>query len=229
MRIPGLPAIKASLQDKNATVRQNAVVMVATVGGEGTDFLIKQFQAEKDANARAGFLPSLAHSGHQKLISPLMGMAMKDASPQVRQNAVQLIGYFGQESKEGFEVFAMGLKDSDNQVRINAAHHGNYYGKKCWAPMEDALKSTKDANVRQAIMQNLQFSAYRSKSGVAPLIDCLKDDNTTVRHLACNLLANIGPDAVDALPTLRKLADDGTNAQLQQVARNAVARIEAKK
>jgi HEAT repeat protein len=154
---------------------------------------------------------------------------MKDSSSQVRQTTVNLIGYFGQNSEEGFEVFKMGLKDSDSQVRVNAANHGNYFGQKSWTPIEESFKTAKDSNFRQAILGTLQNTNYRSKTSLAPLIDCLKDGNVNVQQMACNVLGNIGPDAADALPMLQKIADDSTNQAVQNAARNAVLRINVKK
>ena len=151
---------------------------------------------------------------------------MKDSSAQVRQVTVNLIHLFAQD-KEGFELFQTGLKDEDNQVRTNAAHYANHFGPKSWPPLEVALKSAKDSGFRQAMLQSLSNTGYRSKTSVMPLIDCLKDSNPTVRHLACNVLANIGPDAADALPRLRELVKDN-NQFVQNAARNAVQRIEPK-
>jgi HEAT repeat protein len=68
---------------------------------------------------------------------------------------------------------------------------------------------------------------YNSKASVTPLVECLKDGNPNVRLFACNVLANIGPDAAASLPTLRDVANDG-NPNVQAAARNAIARIERK-
>ena len=62
---------------------------------------------------------------------------------------------------------------------------------------------------------------------MAPVIDCLSDANIQVRIFACQVLANIGPDAKAALPALRDLVG-GNNVQVQQAARNAVERIAGK-
>jgi len=124
-------------------------------------------------------------------------------------------------------VFQLGLKDTDNQVRMNATWHSNLYGKKAWPALEDALKSSKDSGLRQALLQNLQNTQYRSKTGVPTIVACLKDSNPSVRVIACNLLANIGPDAEFALSSLRELSADTNNA-VQMAARFAVQRIEKK-
>jgi len=78
------------------------------------------------------------------------------------------------------------------------------------------------------MLHSLQSTNYRSKKSVTPLIECLKDNNMTVRLVACNILGNIGRDAADALPPLRELAKDGSNQAVQNAASNAVRRIEAK-
>jgi HEAT repeat protein len=223
-----VPALREAIKDANPQVRLHAMLALVATGSEGAEFLVKQFNEQKEADIRANIIQRLAYSTNRKHAVPLLKIAMKDSSTQVRQTTVNLIGHFGQDSKEGFEVFLMGLKDSDSQVRITAGHHGNFFGQKSWQPFEEALKSTKDSGFRQAMLQSLQATSYRSKKSVAPLIECLKDGNVTVRILACNILGNIGRDADAALPPLRELAKDGSNQAVQNAASNAVRRIEAK-
>jgi HEAT repeat protein len=223
-----MPAIKAALKDDNAQVRLAAMHLVATVGGEGAAFLVKQFPAEKDPNMRANLLQIMAQTPDRKLALPLLKTAMSDPSAQVRLTTINVLGNFGQDSKEGFEAFVLGLKDADNQIRINAGHHGSYYGQKSWGPLEAALAFTKDSGFRQAILQCLEGTSYRSKTGVTPLMECLKDADPSVRHLACNVLGNIGPDAANALPQLRALAKDNVPT-VQQAAQGAIKRIEQPK
>jgi HEAT repeat protein len=222
------PALKEALHDPNPTVRMNVVVILASVGGEGPEFLVKHYQSEKDVNARVSLMQGLVYSGNPKLALPLVKIAMKDPAAQVRQNTVNMLHAFGRDSKEGFEAFALGLKDADAQVRIMAANRGNVFGAKSWGLLEESLKSTKDGNLRQAVLQGLQNTNYRTKSGVPALIDCLKDANPTVRMFACNLLGNMGQDATSALPPLRALTKDA-HPSVQQSARIALQRIEAKK
>src|SRR5262249_17750144 len=223
-----MPAIKAALKDENAQVRLAAMQLVATVGGEGTAFLLKQFPAENDPNIRAGLLQIMAQTPDRKLALPLLKAAMSDPSAQVRLTTINVLGSFGQDSKEGFEAFVLGLKDSDNKVRMTAGYQGSYYGQKSWGPLEAALTGTKDAGVRQAILQSLQGTNYRSKTGVNPLMAYLKDADPTVRQFACIVLGNIGPDAANALPQLRALTQDN-NPTVQQAAQGAVKLIERPK
>ncbi len=221
--VKAMPQIKEAIKDSNANVRLNAMIVLASVGGEPA-FLIKNYQEEKDASVRVSILQSLAYSGQQKLALPLLSSAMKDPAVQVRQNTVNLIGFFGNGSKEGFEVFTMGIKDTDSTVRISAAHHANFFGAKSWPHLEESLKSTKDSGLRQAVLQGMLNTQFKSKTAVEPLTDCLKDTNPTVRMWACVILGNIGPDAAAALPRVRELVND-TNPSVQNAARNAVTQI----
>ncbi len=224
-----LPAIKDAVKDENANVRLNAMITLATVGGEGPEFLVKHFGVEKDANTRANLISHLAYSGQQKHVLPLLTTAIKDASPQVRQTTVNVIGVFGRDSKEGFEVFTIGLKDSDTNVRTQAAYNAGHYGNKAWDPLSEAMKSAKDANFRIAILQGMMGTQFRAKTGVTPLVDCLKDDNVTIRQWACIVLGNMGPDAADALPRLREIAKSDGNQAVQNQARASIMQIEKKK
>jgi HEAT repeat protein len=224
------PALKTAMKDDNAQVRMQAMVVLASANIEPPEFFIQLFHEEKDASSRANLLAQFTYNGMRKVALQLMKPAMKDSAPQVRQTAVNLLGHFGNNSKEAFEVFALGLKDADNNVRMHAAHSAGYYGNKSWLPLADALKSAQDSNVRQAILQGMQNTGFRGKISVAPFVDCLTDKNVNVRIFACNILANIGPDAGDALPNLRKIADEKTaNPSVQSAARSAIQRIEAKK
>jgi HEAT repeat protein len=221
-----MPAIKEAMTDSHPNIRFNCMYLVAAAGGDGPDELAKLFADSKDGGVRATALQALVSANQKKAALPLLKSAMK-GDVQLRQMAVNLLGNFGQDSAEGFDAFTQALKDEALQIRVSAGYLGSYYGQKSHAPLEEALKSTKDSNFRQAIMQSLQNSNYKAKSGVAPLIECLKDANPTVKVFACNLLGNIGSDAVDALPALREAAKD-SNAQVQQSANAAVRRIEPK-
>ena len=90
------------------------------------------------------------------------------------------------------------------------------------------LEGAKDAGIRQAVLQGLMNTAYKSKTALTPIADCLKDTNAQVRFMACNILGNIGPDAAVALPQIRELTKDPTPF-VQNAARNAITQIEVKK
>jgi HEAT repeat protein len=224
-----LPAIKDAVKDENPNVRMNAMLLLATVGGEGPAFLVKQFDVEKDANTRAQILANLCHTGQHKLAAPLLKSAMSDKSNTVRQTTVNLLGYFGRDSKEAFEVFIMGLKDSDPQVRTQSAYNAGNYGNKAWDPLMDAMKGTKDTGFRQALLQGMMGTQFRTKASIEPLVDCLKDDNATVRQWTCIVLMNMGADAKSALPRLRELAKGDANQGVQNQAQAAIASIEKQK
>lgn len=223
---PALPKIREAVKDKNWNIRLNALIMVAYLDNDAT-LLIKYFEEEKDANLRTNLLQNLTFSGQQKQVLPLLPKAMKDPSPQVRQATVHLIGHFNQDSKESFAIFVEGIKDSDNNVRIAAANHAGYFREKSYPHLEDALKTAKASDFRQAILQHLVNGQYKSKTAIPALIDCLKDSNLVVKQWSCAILGTIGPDAKDALPRLREVAKDA-NPNIQQAAQNAIRQIEAK-
>ncbi len=222
-----LPHVKEAINDKNANVRMNAMIVYATLSADGSMYLAKQFSQEKDGNARANLISAVIHSNNRNVALSLLKSAMADPHPQVRQVVVNSLSNFGQNSLEGFEAFKLALKDTDQSVRMQAGYLGHFYGAKAWEPMESALKGA-DSNMRVAIVQSLQSSQYKRKEGVPALIDCLKDGNASVQIMACNVLANIGPDAAGALEGLRGLSNN-TNAAIRNSATNAIARIEAKK
>jgi HEAT repeat protein len=224
-----MPAIKeAALKDENSSVRLNCLSAIAFAGGDGPKFVAERFSEEKEATVRTGLYNTLVYSANRQHALPLIKPAMKDASPQVRQAVVNSLYTLGRDSKEGFEAFSIGIKDADASVRIQCAYTANLFGKKTWEPLEEALKGTKDSGFRQAILQGMMNTQYRSKASLEPLTACLKDNNLNVRFNACNLLGSMGPDAADALPQLRELTKD-QQPFIQNAARNAIAQIEKKK
>lgn len=226
--VKALPALRDAIADTHPTIRGNAMWLVAYSGGDGPEFVAKRFHVEKDANARATILQTLVQTNKSKLALPLLVPAMKDDSVQLRQTAISLAGSFGQDSKEAFQVFLLGLKDSNAVVRNTAIQVGSYFGQKCHGPLAEALATARDSGQRQLILQSMQNSQYRSKSGVGALVECLKDANFNVRHMACNVLSNIGPDAAAALPALRELVNTEGNQAALQAARTAIDRIAVK-
>lgn len=224
-----MPAIKeAALKDENPNVRLNCMMAVANGGGEGAKFLAERFAEEKDANVRTNIYNSLVYSNNKQQALPLVKLGVKDSAAQVRQAVVNSLYTLGRDSKEGLEAFTMLIQDSDQNVRLQAAHTANLYGKNAWDALEKSLKSAKDGNHRQAILQGMIHTAYRSKASLMPLINCLKDDNFQVRYLSCRLLGDIGPDAVDALPGIRALMND-EHQYIRDAARNSLGQIEKKK
>ena len=222
-----LPHVKEAINDKNPQVRMNAMIVYATLSEDGSKYLVKQFSQEKDGSTRANLISAVIHSRDRNIALPLLKSAMADPHQQVRQVVVNSLTNFGQTSAEGFEAFKLALKDTDQNVRMQAGYLGHFYGPKAWEPMESALKGA-DSNFRVAIVQSLQSSQYKRKEGVPALVDCLKDGNVSVRIMACNVLANIGPDAVGALEGLRGLSND-PNQAARSSAIAAISRIEVKK
>ncbi|HZZ81057.1 MAG TPA: HEAT repeat domain-containing protein [Gemmataceae bacterium] len=223
-----LPAIKeAALKDENSTVRLNCMSAIAFAGGDGAKYVAERFVKEKDANVRAGLYNTLIYSNQKQHALPLVQTAMKDPAGPVRQAVINSLYNLGRDSEIGFEAFKLGIKDADQNIRIQAAYTASLYGAKSHGPLEEALKGVKDSGARQAVLQGMMSTAYKSKTALTPLTECLKDGNPQVRFSACQLLANIGPDAAVALPQLRELTKDGTPF-VQNAARNAIARIEKK-
>ena len=223
-----MPAVKEAVKDSNANVRIFAMYMIAQTGADGADYLVKLYPSVKDGNVRANLIHSLASFDTKKYVLPLLKQAMKDESADVRQTVINHLRNLGNDAVV-MEAFTLGLKDADANVRISAAYQAPHFGEKAWDPLLGALKSAKDSGFRQAILQSMQGTNYHGKAGVPSVTDCLKDSDVNVRLFACNVLAAVGPDAAEALPVLRRLADDSSNVSLQQSARNAVKRIDVKR
>ena len=94
--------------------------------------------------------------------------------------------------------------------------------------MDDIVIDDHGSRVCDAVWRIYRHALARF-GAVPALIECLKDGNTAVQQFACNVLANVGASASDALPALRKLAEGSSNAAVQNSARNAINNINTKK
>jgi HEAT repeat protein len=221
--------MQKALKHKDVKVRINIACLMVTVNYERNDAIPILVEALKSDNRglkmQAAFTLAPNQLQTDKLL-PLFVDGLKDKSAAARAQAANGLAVLQKGASAAAP--ALGLKDSDNQVRLTAGYHGSYYGQKSWGPLVAALASTKDAPSRQAILQSLQGTDYRSKTGVTPVMECLKDADPSVRQSACNVLGNIGPDAANALPLLRALTKDNI-PMVQQAAQGAIKRIEPPK
>jgi HEAT repeat protein len=223
-----LPNIKAAIKDDNATVRIHALVLLAQVGGGGPALLAKQFRAEPDPAVRAEALLEIAALPDKTRGAPLLKLGITDPALEVRHMTLNVLGQFGQGSREGVEVFALALQDAELDIRLISVGFAGWYGEQSWGPLAAALLTAKEARMRAAILEGLTVTKYRDKASVPILIDCLKDQDVAVRIHACNVLGNIGPEAAKALPSLRERTTEDFPV-VREAARAAVKNIEAPK
>ena len=96
-------------------------------------------------------------------------------------------------------------------------------------PLLEALKSDRDADVRQAAARALGDVSPDAKRVVPVLTEALKDKSANVKAAAALALGQYGKDARPALPALRELAAMKTDRKLSQTARMALKSIAGKR
>jgi HEAT repeat protein len=221
--IKAIPALAEALHDKNTNVRNHAASALAQTGEEGAKVLTSVFSESKDTQLRNPVLHAMLYSQARPHALPLIKLAIHDPDKGVRRFSIQMIPNLGQ-TQEVFDILTEAIKDKELDVRVAAAYSLPSLGPKSLPLLEQGLKSAKESQMRQAILQGLVNYNHRSKAMVAPLIECLKDTQPQVRWQAAQVLGNIGADARDALPMLKELVND-TNITVRQQAQAAINRI----
>lgn len=220
-----VPTLIDLVKEGDQNIRYQAVNTLANIA-DGADALIKMYPDVKDGALKANILQNVAYSPHRQKAIPLILDGLKDANAQVKISSMQMLGNAGIQSKEALGALKELVKDTNQQVRVNAVNAMSNMGQLAWPVLEDSLKSTKEVALRQAIVQSMANSGFRSKTAVPALIGLLKDSSPQIRWQACMVLGNNGADAKDALPALRELLND-TNQAVRNHAQNAINRIGA--
>jgi HEAT repeat protein len=91
----------------------------------------------------------------------------------------------------------------------------------------EMLNTTDDGDAYE-LAERLPALGANGKSLVPDLVALLKSEKASVRESAAALLAAIGRDARDALPTLKKLAENDPRQNIRNLAAEVIKRIEAK-
>ena len=114
----------------------------------------------------------------------------------------------------------------------NAAHSLLSFGAPAIGPLTNSLKDT-DVGLRQMAVLTLsggiRFGKFRPipAETVTALIETLADTNSDIRDEAARALADLGPQAKDALPALRRMAASDPTDSVRLVARRAIDQIES--
>ena len=129
----------------------------------------------------------------------LLRAELKNPSPPVRAHAAHALGQLGRAALPAVETLVTLVADPDDTVRREAARAIMKIqpGPKVTIPLTKKLLSDADPAVRMRILLTM---AALGKPVVPGLIEALQDDEAA--KYACLVLAEIGPDAADAVPAL---------------------------
>jgi HEAT repeat protein len=186
----------------------------------------RQALVSTDAGARLEAANALAALKAKDSVPDLM-IALKDKDDQVRAAAAEALWSLGPDARDAVAALILLLKDKSASVRLNAAGALGDVGAdvpEALSALRETLKD-RDADVRVQAATSLGRS--RSEAVVVDLIAALKDNTSRVRVAAAYALAEIGPGAKAALPTLQA-ASKASDGDFRTAIAYAIAQIEGK-
>jgi HEAT repeat protein len=205
-RVPGdikeaLPALVPILTQASPFQRRNVVTLLGRMGEPAVPHLLDLVKKSPDSFTRSLAISALGSIGPEakKATPTLIKSALQDNYIAARRNAIQAIAAIEPDALS--ELFAKVRKHNDEKTRqaIYGALMGQV-GKKTFGP------------------------AMPAKLVVPHLIEATKDTSANVRFVALQGLANLGPDAKDAVPAVTALVDD-SDPRVRNQAKTTLQRI----
>lgn len=195
----GIPLLRAACHDPDPVVRREAVTALGRV------------TRRNDSSA-----------------DPLLRTAFEDPDRGVRVRAA--LAWLDLKPMSLIEIPAAALAeavvDADPWARVEAARQLESRGRAGERVRAVLVKGLKDTGgFARAQLALTLWRVARDPAAVAALVELLKDENPSVQAEAAFCLGEIGPDAKDALPTLRRLAGE-RDAVGRAAAQRAVRQIE---
>jgi HEAT repeat protein/S1-C subfamily serine protease len=207
-----LQLLTAGLSDTNSDVRGYAATALGKLGREGRIYIADLLKAKKDTDSsvRQAVIRSLGQVGRidKEIVMDALKEGLKDNDKDVRVAAAESIVLLGP-SAQDIPVLKDCLKHPDSEVQIAGARALWGLGpeaKDAVAPLMEALNSSKDDQVRGAIVTTLGQIGAASKSAVPAILETMKVKE--IRPKAILALAKIGPEAKEAVPVLTANLED---------------------
>jgi HEAT repeat protein len=172
--------------------------------------------AGPDSDARWRAARSLGDVGPKAASAvPALLKALGDTEPRVRGHAARALGLIGEKSDDAIKGLVGLVADPDPRVRraaISALVRLRPVGKDTFALLVQVLEDADPA----VVMPALQSLAEGGTAAVPALIEGLKHKEG--RYWACIALAEMGPQAKDAVPQLTSLlSDDEPEVRMEAV------------
>lgn len=195
---------------------------VALADNQGTKDLIKGTRTGDEA-ARLRAIDTLGEEGETtpETISALTSL-LKDRSAAVRAHAAHALSHFGTAARPAVEALATLIVDPDQNVQREAIRAWSriHPGPNVSVPVLGKVLKDADPSVRTAALHLL---AEAGKAAVPALIQAMK--NEKAGFWACLVLAEIGPDAADAVPALTEALATSQRPEMRREAVLALASI----
>jgi HEAT repeat protein len=214
----------AATTDKDLQVCLRSIAALGLIGGDRVIPPLAAAVKRKEATVRKKAVESLAKVGPKnKTVVPALLGALKEVDGDIRHYAVEGLGNVGVEAKPAMPALIETLDDRDMDIRIQAVRALVRIDPtaKAVVPALQKLLRDPERDVRQEVLDAL---GQCGKPAVAPLMESLKDLDSNILVHAAESLGRIGPDAKEAVPTLRLLLKDDVE-EVRNVAAAALKKI----
>ena len=153
---------------------------------------------------------------------------LKSSDPGLRSFAAATLAEMGPQAGDALAALADSLDDRDGYVRLHAAEVLIRYEQWSYRSLETLLGclTDKDENVRWLATYSLAELAPEAPEAVVALAKAARDPVIKVQTGAVYALGEIGPFAKNAAPSLHRLADETSQAELQSAILYALQQIE---
>jgi HEAT repeat protein len=225
-------ALTAAVADPDPGARHAAAVALGVLSTD-SKFLrpvLSEAVGDADPDVRSLAVGLLAPSLHDEAAWAAVLPAIRDPDVKVRYAAVRALGWMPNPARLAAvrEALAPALKDAHEVVRGGVAITLGQYARKVPADFQELndLLADPSPHVRALVCAFMPHHAGW-RVGIAALVRTLADPDPRVRLAAAQRLGRIGLDAEEALPDLRRAAEDKENS-VRDAASEAIRTIEAK-
>jgi HEAT repeat protein len=218
-----LPELRKALSDNDTEVRNQAAVAMANIGPDSL-VLLRAMLDDEDFGVREKGVQALGLQGRLAEVAiPAMVKLLKDDAADVRAAAALALANMGPAAKTAMPHLLDIMKDPNDRVQragLQALMSCN------GDDMDGLLEAFRKLNAEHhwAAPHVLKQFGTNPQDAIKPLIKRLEGKDDTERLGAALALAQIGKEASEAVPALRKLLKDAS-PQVQHSAAFAIAAI----
>jgi HEAT repeat protein len=225
-----IPAICKVMDGASPEAMNHILEAVEPVGARAAPVLVK---ALEDAALRPRVAAMLGRLGPdaREAAPALAGIVERDPSPAARREALIALGAMGPFAAEQAPIIAKVLKDDDFRLRAAACYALGKIGPPSIASKDELLECRDSGNelCGAAAAWALSRVDPQRPAGDSPSVACLVKDlfdpDAHVRLKSVNALRDLGAQAQEALPALKKIAADDPQAALRIAADEAVKTV----
>ena len=212
------PLLQVALFDADEEVRQVAIQVLRHLDPEGAlEFLLASL-VNPEPYIRTSAIDALVSFGGPEIFERLLGTALTDESPVVRQKAVEALNELG--PGRALAALLEALKDADLNTRTAAVEAlGSLGNPEAFGPLLKVALSDDDVELRQKAIDVL--AALNADWTRDALIAAIADADPATRRAAAESFSHLGPSGVGVIKALLAAVAD-TDPLVRQAALTAL-------